>query len=240
MTVGSTPPAQFGRVVAKANGLTAYARIRVAPLAPYSIDFAKVPLGRTPGGWVNCQGKFAVVKMKDGTIALKKRNDAPSPLVARAHAFIGMPSMTGYTIEADMQGSKLGSDMPDMGVDANRYSLVLIGNTQQLRLVSWDALPRIDNSIAFPWKPDVWYRMKLTVEVQGGKAIVRGKVWPRDQAEPKEWTRRSRGRNAQPRRRSRPVRQLHRHQGAEKSRDGDLLHQRQNHAEQVRSYQPEA
>lgn len=188
LTVGNTPPAQFGRVVAKANGLTAYARIRVAPILPYNPDFSKVPLGRTPGGWVNCQGKFSIVKMADGTIALKKRNDAPSPLVARAHAFIGMPSMTGYTIQADMQGSKVKNELPDMGVDANRYNLVLIGNTQQLRLISWDALPRIDNTIAFPWKPGVWYRMKLSVEVKGDKAVARGKVWPRDQDEPNEWT----------------------------------------------------
>jgi outer membrane protein assembly factor BamB len=188
LTVGNNPPAQFGRVVAKANGLTAYARIRVAPNLPYSVDFSKIPVGRTPGGWVNCQGKFAVAKMKDGTLALKKRNDAPSPLVARAHAYIGLPSMTGYTIQADMQGGKLDKDLPDMGVGANRYTLLLNGNTQQLRLISWDALPRIDNSIAYPWQPDVWYRLKLTVEVKDDKAIARGKVWPRDQPEPEEWT----------------------------------------------------
>jgi outer membrane protein assembly factor BamB len=188
LTVGNVPPSQFGRVIAKAGGLTAYARVRVAPNLPYSVDFSKIPEGRTPGGWINCQGKYSVVKMKDGTIALKKRNDAPSPLVARAHAYIGLPTMTGYTIQADVQGSKLEKEMPDMGVEANRYSLVLIGNTQQLRLISWDALPRVDNTIAFPWKPDVWYRMKLTVEVNGDKAVARGKVWQRDQPEPKEWT----------------------------------------------------
>lgn len=188
LTVGNIVPGQFGRVVAKANGLTAYARIRVAPIPPYSIDFAKVPLGRTPGGWVNCQGKFAVAKMPDGTIALKKRNNAPSPLVARAHAYIGLPNLTGYTIQADMQGTQVKKDLPDMGVEANRYSLVLLGNTQELRLNSWDAVKRIDNTIAFPWKPGVWYRLKLTVEVQDDKAIARGKVWPRDKPEPKEWT----------------------------------------------------
>ena len=30
--------------------------------------------------------------------------------------------------------------------------------------------------------------MKFTVEVQGDKAMVRGKVWPRDQQEPEDWT----------------------------------------------------
>ncbi|MGH7225046.1 MAG: PQQ-binding-like beta-propeller repeat protein, partial [Gemmataceae bacterium] len=188
LTVGNTVPAQFGRVVAKAKGLSAYARIRVAPMPPYTVDFTKVPVGRTPGGWVNCQGKFSVVKMADGTTALKKRNDAPSPLVARAHAYIGLPNLTGYTIQADVQGTQVKQDLPDMGVEANRYSLVMIGNTQELRLNSWDAQKRIDEAIAFPWKPGVWYRMKLVVEVKDGKAIARGKVWPRAQQEPKEWT----------------------------------------------------
>ena len=54
--------------------------------------------------------------------------------------------------------------------------------------MSWDALPRIDKTIAWPWKPDVWYHLKLTVEVQGDKALIRGKVWPRDKEEPKDWT----------------------------------------------------
>jgi hypothetical protein len=96
--------------------------------------------------------------------------------------------MTAYTIQADMQGGKVRGDMPDMGVDANRYHLVLIGNTQQLRLVSWDALPRVDQSITFPWKHNVWYRMKLSVEVKDGKAVARGKVWPREEQEPQNWT----------------------------------------------------
>src|SRR5262249_52476655 len=60
--------------------------------------------------------------------------------------------------------------------------------TQQLRLLSWDALPRVDHSIAYPWKPGVWYRFKLKVEVRDGKAFVSGKVWPRDQQEPADWT----------------------------------------------------
>ncbi len=133
LTVGGMPPSQFGRVVAKMGSLTAYARVRVAPILPYSPDFTRIPQGRTPGGWINCQGKYSIGTMKDGTIALKKRNDAPSPLVAQAHAYIGLPTMTGYTIQADMQGNKLKDEMPDMGVGANRYDLVLIGNTQQLR-----------------------------------------------------------------------------------------------------------
>jgi outer membrane protein assembly factor BamB len=78
--------------------------------------------------------------------------------------------------------------MPDMGVVANRYTLMLAGNVQALRIQSWNALPRVDETIPFAWKPGVWYRLKLTVTVEGGKAVVRGKCWERGQAEPKDWT----------------------------------------------------
>jgi hypothetical protein len=65
---------------------------------------------------------------------------------------------------------------------------MLDGNKQNLRIVSWEAIPRVDKTIHWDWKPDVWYRMKLTVEVQGDKALVRGKIWERDQQEPAAWT----------------------------------------------------
>ncbi len=188
LTVAKMPPGQFGRVVVKQGGLTGYARVRVAWVPPLKTDFSKVPEGRTPGGWVNTMGKFGVAKLSDGKVVLRKLNVNPSPLVSRAHAFIGLPSQTNYTIESDVMGTQVRTDLPDIGIDANRYTLMLAGNIQQLRLVSWDALPRIDRSIEFPWKPDVWYSMKLTVKLEGDKALVRGKVWPQGEAEPTEWT----------------------------------------------------
>jgi outer membrane protein assembly factor BamB len=188
LTAAKAPAGQFGRVLAKFGGLTASVRVRVAPVLPYVLDLEDVPLGGIPGGWVNTQGKFSVIRLPDGTLVLSKRNDAPSPLVARANAYIGMPDLTGYTIESDVFGTKVRTDLPDMGIGANRYQFLMAGNDQELRLVSWDAQKRINKVLKFPWKPDVWYRMKLTVTVNGNKALVQGKVWPRGQAEPKNWT----------------------------------------------------
>ncbi len=187
-TVAKERPVQFGRVVAKVGDLTGFARVRVAPALPFTADFTKVREGRAPAGWVNTAGKFSVVKLPTGETVLRKRNDNPSPLVARAHAYIGLPDQTDYTIESDVYGTKVRSDLPDIGIEANRYTLFLGGNIQQLRLYSWDALPRIDKTIQFPWKPNTWYRMKLTVKVDEKKAIVRGKVWERGGEEPKDWT----------------------------------------------------
>ncbi len=187
----NAPPAQFGRVLAKHGGLTAEVRVRVVPHLPYKPNFANIPLKRTPGGWVNCQGKFEMVQLNEHGSerhVLHKTALNPSPLVARADAFIGLPEWTGYTIQADLMGTRVGKDLPDVGVCANRYDLTLWGNTQQLRLTSWDAIPRVDKSIAYAWKPGVWYRMRLTVDVGADKAVVRGKVWPRDEKEPDGWT----------------------------------------------------
>jgi outer membrane protein assembly factor BamB len=187
LTVDKTPPGQGGTVLAKVGSLTARARVRVVSPLPIRQNFANIPVGAIPGGWVNVAGKFTVVE-KDGVKALKKLANNSNPLLARAKAFFGMPNLTDYTIQADMLGTRKGEDLPDMGIIANRYRLFLDGNKQRLRLVSWEANQRVDKTIDFAWKPDVWLRMKLTVAVQGSQAVIRGKVWPRDDKEPANWT----------------------------------------------------
>jgi outer membrane protein assembly factor BamB len=187
LTVDKTPPGQGGTVLAKVGGLSARARVRVVPPLPIRQNFANIPVGAIPGGWVNVAGKFTVVE-KDGAKALKKLANNSNPLLARAKAFFGMPNLIDYTIQADMLGTRKGEDLPDMGILANRYRLFLDGNKQRLRLVSWEANQRVDKTIDFAWKPDVWLRMKLTVAVQGPQAVIRGKVWPRDDKEPANWT----------------------------------------------------
>jgi outer membrane protein assembly factor BamB len=186
LVVDAKKPSQQGYVQVQRGELIGRARVRVAPVLPYSQDFSKIPDGAVPGGWVNTQGKF-LVKTVNGEKVLAKVNDKASPLIARGNAFIGLPTDKDYTIEADVQGAKVGDELPDMGVVANRYTLLLEGNIQRLRLVSWDALPRVDQTVPFNVEPDVWYRLKLTVEVQGDKGTIKGKAWPRDKSEPKDW-----------------------------------------------------
>ena len=187
LTVAQAPPGQFGTVLAKAEGLTARARVRVVPPIPMHQDFQKVPEGRTPGGWVNAPGKFAVVT-DNGAKVLKKLANNPNPLLARAYTFFSGPEAREYTVEADVMGAKKGEDMPDLGIVNSRYTLLLDGNKQRLRIASWEALPRVDHKLEFPWKPGVWYHLKLTVTQDGPKAKVLGKVWPRGEKEPEAWT----------------------------------------------------
>jgi outer membrane protein assembly factor BamB len=180
-------PIQAGIMMVHANELSARARVRVVPKLPYLQKFDKLPDGAVPAGWVNAPGKFKVQTLKDGSKVLAKVAATSNPLLSRANAYIGPPQWTDYTILADLRSEQKGNDLPDMGVVANRYTLVLVGNTQSLRLVSWDAMPRVDQTIRFPHKSGTWYRMKLTVDVQKDQAICRGKVWPRDDMEPRDW-----------------------------------------------------
>jgi outer membrane protein assembly factor BamB len=187
LTLPEKGPAQFGAVVATAEGVTGRARVRVYTNLPIKQDFSKIPAGASPAGWVNTQVKFAVRKVGDSNVLVKTATN-PSPLVARANAYLGMPNMSNYTIETEALATTKKDEFGDMAVVANHYRFGLYGNTQQLRLLSWNAVPRIDRSISYDWKPNVWYHLKMTIEVKDKKGIVRGKVWERGKPEPAEWT----------------------------------------------------
>jgi hypothetical protein len=78
--------------------------------------------------------------------------------------------------------------MPDIGLIAQRYTLDLMGDHQQLQIRMWDpVLTRMSATVPFEWKPDVWYTMKFRAANEEGKAVLRGKVWERGSPEPKEW-----------------------------------------------------
>lgn len=176
-----------GRVLAKIGDLTGQCTVRVVPRLPYTTDFSKVVEGRAPAGWINCSGKFAVVDLQ-GQKVLKKLALNANPLVARSYTYIGIPQDKDYTIEAEVMGNKVGDNMADIGVTANRYTFLLDGNKQTLRLVSWEAVPRIDKTIDYAWKPGVWYHLKLTVTLEGTEGIARGKIWEQGKEEPADWT----------------------------------------------------
>ena len=79
--------------------------------------------------------------------------------------------------------------MPDLGLVAQRYTLDLMGDHQELQIRSWTAeLERFSKTVPFAWKPNTWYTMKFRAANEDGKAVLRGKVWPRGEPEPKEWT----------------------------------------------------
>jgi hypothetical protein len=78
--------------------------------------------------------------------------------------------------------------MAEVGVTAQRYSLVLYGTTQQLKLEPWEPETVRTVTVPFAWKPDTWYRVKLRVEnLPNGQVRARGKAWLATDSEPAEW-----------------------------------------------------
>ena len=94
-----------------------------------------------------------------------------------------------------MLATEVRGKLPEMGVINSRYSLVLDGKNDSahnekrtLRIIAWEALPRINHAIEFDWKPGEWYRLKLAIEPGAKSAKVLGKVWKRGDAEPAKWS----------------------------------------------------
>ncbi len=80
--------------------------------------------------------------------------------------------------------------MPDMGLIAQRYTLDLMGASQQLQVRSWppQVATHFSKTIPFAWEAGRWYTLRFEVRTHNGAAVLRGKVWPRDEAEPQSWT----------------------------------------------------
>jgi hypothetical protein len=93
-----------------------------------------------------------------------------------------------YTVEADVLATEKRRQMGDGGVIAQRYALVLFGNSQKLELHPWQANPARTVEVPFTWKPETWYRVKLRVDNhKDGTTQVRGKAWPTAEPEPATW-----------------------------------------------------
>jgi outer membrane protein assembly factor BamB len=176
---------QAGSLKATVGGVTGIARIRVVPRMPYTEDFSNVPLDKPPGTWLNTSGKYVARELEGNKVLVKK---ADNPAFKRTRSFFGAVDDSNYTIEADVRAVEKRRQMGDPGIVAQRYELILFGNSQRIELRSWQIEPKRTFSKKFEWKPDTWYRLKLQVEnLPGGKTRARGKAWPASGPEPAEW-----------------------------------------------------
>lgn len=185
-TASSDPIAQAGLVKATVDGLSGTAGVRVFPPLPWIETFDSMAANTLPPTWVNTTLKFAV-RDQDGNKVLAKLTEGSS-LLSRARAYLGPSDWSNYTIEADVFATQKRRQQGDAGVIAQRYVLTLYGNSQMLHLEPWQPEIARTKTVAFAWKPDTWYRLKLQVEnLPDGKARARGKAWAVGEAEPAEW-----------------------------------------------------
>jgi outer membrane protein assembly factor BamB len=185
-TVASDPVEQAGLIKATSGALSGEARARVVHPLPWTETFDSYADGAVPPGWVNAvAGKFSVTTL-DGQKVLQKAAD--NTIFKRIRAFIGPVDWSNYTFEANVRGTTRRRQMTDIGITVQRYSLVLYGNSQQLKLEPWEPETQRTTAVPFAWKADTWYHLKLRVEnTADGKVRALGKAWPTSEAEPAQW-----------------------------------------------------
>jgi outer membrane protein assembly factor BamB len=184
-TADAAAGGQAGVVKAAVGGVTGSSRIRVIPDLPWTFDFED---GAVPPYWINATGKFAV-RDEGGSKVLVKLAENPFAFAKRTRPFFGQTDLKDYTIEAEVRSKDIRRTMADVGIVAQRYELVLFGNHQRLELQPWQ--PEIQRTVKkdVEFLKDTWYVMKLEVQTLDGHNVrVRGKVWPKGQTEPAQWT----------------------------------------------------
>ena len=185
LTLESSHVGQAGTVSAKIGDLQNSARVRVIPQLPWHEDFESIEEGKIPPHWVRAEGRFAVREM-DGNKVLVKPPARRG--LHRSNVYVGPPNMKGYTLQVDLLGTKPKRNLPDMGLIAHRYTLEMQGNHQRLQVLSWRSDLRMAKWVDLKWDPNVWYTMKMTVDIVDDTAHVKGKVWLKGEPEPEEWT----------------------------------------------------
>jgi hypothetical protein len=184
--VASESEEQAGLIKATSGALRGEARARVARPLPWTETFEGYADGAVPKGWVNAvTGKFSVTTLDGGKVLQKAPDET---IFQRLRMFIGPVDWSNYTFEADVRVATRRRQMGDIGITAQRYSLVLYGNSQQLKLEPWEPETERTVTAPFSWKPDAWYHVKLRVEnLPDGKVRAQGKAWPTGEQEPAAW-----------------------------------------------------
>jgi outer membrane protein assembly factor BamB len=185
-TAANEAAEQAGTIIASVGTLKGSARAKVVRPLPWKEGFDSYADGAAPPGWVNTTAGQLAVTTLDGQKVIEKK--PLETLFKRARFFIGPTTWSNYTVEADVRAPTRRRQMGDVGITAQRYSLVLYGNSQRLKIEPWEPETTRTKSAAFAWKADAWYRLKLRVEnLPNGQVRARGKAWPVGSTEPAEW-----------------------------------------------------
>ncbi len=171
-----------GKVKASVGDLTASAQVRLFGPLPWTFDFDD---GAIPRHWIGAGRRFDVAERGGGQRLHKPPLETG---LSRSSVFVGPSDMKGYTVEADLLGTRKGRRMPDMGVINQGYTLDVMGRHQKLQIRTWAAHLEKSVDVPFEVEADTWYRAKLRVDVEGDKGTVRGKVWKKGDPEPGEWS----------------------------------------------------
>ncbi len=179
-----------GVITAKVGDLVAKARLRVFPKTKqWKWNFDGFKPMQVPPTWLRAFAKMKPTEV-DGNMAMKM---GPGPARPSHFVWFGPGTMSNYTIQSDVLLREQKRRLASVGICVNRYTFVLNGNEGVCSFVSWPSewrLSGVENGAEedFEADPDVWYTMKMKVELKDGKAFLYGKIWEKGGDEPTDWT----------------------------------------------------
>jgi len=92
-------------------------------------------------------------------------------------------------VQADIKAGLQDNKVPDFGIIAQGYTFFVEGQIKRMQIQSWMAHDKRSFAAQpFTLEPNVWYTMKLRAESSADKALLRAKLWKRDDKEPADWT----------------------------------------------------
>ncbi len=174
---------QVAKITAKSGELTSTARVRIIPVIPWKFDFNDK---QVPPTWIGAAYRHKPIDFEGESVLVKVKT---IPKGTRSQSWMGWTKFHDYTVQAEFYAPKDGERKPDMGLINQRYTLDLMGG-DELEIRSWTSRLqlRFAKRIPFQWQTDKWYSVKFRSETADNGVTLKGKVWPRGEAEPEAWT----------------------------------------------------
>jgi len=178
-----------------ADGLTGTIRGRALKGLPMTEDFEGYTLNEDqptegvkfaypPLPWIGARFKFDVRELEGNKVFAKTFDRL---LFQRGTVFVAPSNLSNYTMQADVLTEGSARLKSDIGFINQRYLICLRGNANKLEVSSNPERLKVEGN--FKVSANTWYTLKTRVDVnEDGSGVVRGKVWPKGEAEPEAWT----------------------------------------------------
>jgi outer membrane protein assembly factor BamB len=175
--------------------LSTIARGRILPVLPYEENFESdyhfnqtatdgISFSYPPLSWLGARMRWQVQDLMGNKVA---GNTLDRVLFQRAINFVGSWEDSDYVVEMDAMVDGNRRIKSTVGVINQRYIIALVGNSNQLQVVS--NYDRFQRAVSFPIQPNQWYRLKTQIDLLDDEAgLIRAKAWPREEEEPDQWT----------------------------------------------------
>ena len=160
-----------GAIRASYGELSAVARGRILPALPYEENFESgyyldqrasdgVSFSYPPLPWLGARMRWQVQDLNGKLVA---GNTLDRVLFQRAMNFVGSWKENDYVVEVDAMVDGNRRIKSTVGVINQRYIIALVGNSNQLQVVS--NYDRFQRSVPFPIHANKWYSLKTQIDL---------------------------------------------------------------------------